>query len=277
MEEQVLGRIKGQLEEMFSAERKVADYILENPRKVIEYNVTDLAEQSGASDATVIRLCKRVGYKGFYQMKIALAEELGRNQKVGYSDPTKNPKKPKEVIQCLTRDLLRIADMLDDEKVNRCVELICDSKRVYVTAVGNSIPVAMDFAFRLCRLGVDATCGVVVEHGLAGMAKADQDDMLIAISHSGSSRQVIQAVELANSKSLKTLAITSSSNNPLARNSQYYLLTTVENPLFGDNGAASHIYDQAVLDAILYFVAIRQKQISDSLEQIESILAEYKI
>ncbi len=277
MEKRVLERISESIEEMFAAERKVADYILENPRQVIAFNVTDLAERSGASDATVIRVCKRVGFKGFYQMKIALAEELGRNQTVGYPNPAENPNGAKEVIKCLTRDLLRIADMLDEDTIEHCVEMICESRRVFVIAVGNSIPTAMDFTFRLCRLGVDATCGVVVEGGLAGMVSGDERDMLIAISHSGSSRQVLQAVELANTKKLKTLAITTSSSTPLARQSQNYLLTTVENPLFGEAGAATHIYDNAIVDAILYLVAGRRRQIADDFEEIENLLAEYKI
>ena len=54
-----IGRLK---DEMFLAERKVADYIAENPNQAVEMNVSELAEKSGASDATVIRLCKRLGY-----------------------------------------------------------------------------------------------------------------------------------------------------------------------------------------------------------------------
>ena len=148
MEQQVLAAIKEQLEDMYLAERKVAEYILSNPQTAIRQNVTDLAEASGVSDATVIRVCKRLGYTGFYQMKIYLAEELGRSQFTGYQDSATNPKCGKEVIQCLTRDLLRIADLLDEEKLKHCVNMICNSRRVFICAVGNTIPVAMDFSFR---------------------------------------------------------------------------------------------------------------------------------
>lgn len=153
MDKQVLRNIERLKEDMFLAERKVADFISSNPYEVVELNVSDLADKSGASDATVIRLCKRLGYKGFYQMKLALAEELGRYQMTGYSDPEENPKNAREVIQCLTRDLMHIADRLDNEKAEECAEMICNSKRVFVVAAGNTIPVAMDFTFRLCRPG----------------------------------------------------------------------------------------------------------------------------
>ncbi len=276
MEKQVLTNIRMQIEGMYLAERKVAEFILAKPQSAIRLNVTELAEASGVSDATVIRMCKRLGYTGFYQMKICLAEELGRNQMTGYQDSATNPKTGKEVIQCLTRDLLRIADLLDEEKMERCVELICSSKRIFVSAVGNTIPVAMDFAFRLCRLGINATCETIVEYGLASMVRGDENDLLIAVSHSGSSKHVVQAVEVANQKSMQTVAVTGFSSSPVARRVQFSLLTTVENPLFGEYGAASHIYEQAVLDSILYFVSVRQKAKPDR-ESIEAILAEYKI
>ena len=276
MEQQVLAAIKEQLEDMYLAERKVAEYILSNPQTAIRQNVTDLAEASGVSDATVIRVCKRLGYTGFYQMKIYLAEELGRSQFTGYQDSATNPKCGKEVIQCLTRDLLRIADLLDEEKLQHCVNMICNSRRVFICAVGNTIPVAMDFSFRLCRLGINASCDVIAEHGLASMVCGDEKDLLIAVSHSGSSKYVVQTVEVANRKSMQTMAVTGSSSSPIARKVQYALLTTVENPLFGELGAASHIYEQAVLDAILYFVSVRQDA-EPNREGIETILAEYKI
>ncbi len=276
MEQQVLKKITQQREEMFLAEKKVADYILSNPKDVVGLNVSDLAEKSGSSDATVIRLCKRLGYKGFYQMKLALAEELGRHQMTGYEDPLYNPKNAREVIKCLTQDLLRIADLMDNDKADRCAEMICAAKRVFVIAVGNSIPVAMDFSFRLCRLGINASCDVIVEYGMAALARASSDDLLVAVSHSGSSTYVLQAVEIATKKRIPSIAVTSSSSNPLAKKSLFSLLTTVDDPLFGEYGSATHIYDQAVLDAVLYLASQKLKQSGD-IGDIESVLAEYKI
>ena len=81
---------------------------------------------------------------------------------------------------------------------------------------------------------------------------------------------------MANQKSMQTMAITGSSSSPVARRVQFTMLTTVENPLFGEYGASSNIYEQAVLDAILYFVSVREKA-EPNREHIEAMLAEYKI
>ena len=79
-QELVIDTIKDNYQQMFSAEKKVADYILAHPEKTVSANVSELAELSGVSDATVIRMCKHLGYQGFYQMKINLARDLGQHQ-----------------------------------------------------------------------------------------------------------------------------------------------------------------------------------------------------
>lgn len=274
MEKQVLKTMRNLNGELFQAEKKVVNYVLENPYEVIHLNVTDLAEASGVSDATVVRMCKRIGYKGFYQMKLALAEELGKYHMTGYADPLENPQNAKEVIKCQIRDLVRIAELLDNDKAEMVAEMICESRHVFVVAVGNTIPVAMDFSFRLCRLGISASCSTIIEYGMVSMINGDRRDLLIAISHSGSSRHVIQTVEMAEKRNVPVVAITSSSNSPLARMSQVSLLTTVDNPLFGEYGLASHIYDQAILDALVYLSAMKMDK---NIQDVESLLAEYKM
>ncbi|HEY5583170.1 MAG TPA: hypothetical protein VIK78_01610 [Ruminiclostridium sp.] len=78
----VLENINDSYDLLFTAEKKVADYILKNAEHVVSANVSELADLSGASDATVIRMCKRIGYEGFYQMKIKLSHDLGKGSMV---------------------------------------------------------------------------------------------------------------------------------------------------------------------------------------------------
>ena len=74
----VLLRITEMYDKIFQAEKKVADFILKNPELAVNANVSELANYSGVSDATVIRLCKHLGYQGYYQMKICLSRDIGR-------------------------------------------------------------------------------------------------------------------------------------------------------------------------------------------------------
>ncbi|HFL9475768.1 TPA: MurR/RpiR family transcriptional regulator, partial [Escherichia coli] len=61
---------------LHQAEKKVADYILSHAHEVVNYSVTELSEKSHASEATIVRTCKKLGYQGYYHLKIALAKEV---------------------------------------------------------------------------------------------------------------------------------------------------------------------------------------------------------
>lgn len=87
LEKKVLENIKEQYDCIFSAEKKVADFILQNPQKAVESNVSELARLSGVSDAMVVRMCHHVGYTGYCQFRIALARDLGKQQFSGIAMP----------------------------------------------------------------------------------------------------------------------------------------------------------------------------------------------
>lgn len=108
----VIDTIKENYQQMFSAEKKVADYILQHPEQTVSANVSELAELSGVSDATVIRMCKHLGYQGFYQMKLNLARDLGQHQLVGYMGDQNNPDTVKAILQGIARNLLDTAGKL---------------------------------------------------------------------------------------------------------------------------------------------------------------------
>ena len=76
----VINNIKAKYEDLFPAEKKVADYILNHMEEVMMLNVSDLAGKSETSEATVVRACKHLGYGGYYQMRILLSHDLGKSE-----------------------------------------------------------------------------------------------------------------------------------------------------------------------------------------------------
>lgn len=272
----VIDTIKENYQQMFSAEKKVADYILQHPEQTVSTNVSELAELSGVSDATVIRMCKHLGYQGFYQMKINLARDLGQHQLVGYRGEDDNPDTAKAILQGIARNLLDTASRLDMNIILNCARLIRESEMVHAVAVGNTSPVAIDLGFRLGRLGIRTSSAFVPEYFLSNISLGSKRDVIVAISHSGSSKQVIQALELGRDKGMKSIAITGTARSPVSQIADYTLNIHVENPLFSDFGAVSHVYAMAVIDALLYFVANGERGPRD-VDRLEMLLAEYKL
>jgi DNA-binding MurR/RpiR family transcriptional regulator len=272
----VLDRIEEQYKQMFPAEKKVADYIRENAGKVVDMNIAELAEHSNTSEATVIRICRRLGYKGFYQLKISLAKEGTQRQLIGYHGEQDDPETVNYILQETAKNIVDLSQYLNMGSIVACAKLIREANILHVVATGTTAPVAQDFAFRLSRLGIRTNCSFVPEYCLGNINLGDSSDVVVAISHSGSSISILQAVELAQKKQMKVIAITDVMQSPVAKFSAVTLATPVRNNLYQGFGAASNVHTLVILDVLLYFIGNLDRTTKE-IDDLELLLAEYKL
>ena len=276
LDREVLEVIKEQYDHIFSAERKVADFVLQNPQKAVDSNVSELAKQSGVSDATVVRMCHHIGYTGYYQFRISLARDLGKKQ-YGSSALAESRDAVEKLFQEYAQTMLAIGSRIDADVMWNCVNLLKTCKEAHIMAVGNTSPLAQYMGFRLGRLGIKSTYNVAAEYFMNHVNLADEDDLLIAISQSGTSRQVIQGLELGKEKGLKSIAITAFAQSPVSNLADYVLLSTgKEEPFIFYKGYA-HMNQTAVIDALLNFVTNEELIKTTQADKPEMILSEYKV
>lgn len=278
----VLSRIRENFDTLFSAEKRVAAYIMEHPDEVTELNISELAQKSQTGDATVVRMCKHLGYQGFYQMKLILSRDEGQ-AKPRYSEETLD-----SVPGLCSANAARVAalsDGLELETLCKAITLIKTCRRIYVVAVGNTIPVAMDLSFRLGRCGIPALCTMVPEYYLNNISTAESEDLLIAISRSGASRQILQTMELAQKNHMHTLVITGCPHMQLAREADCVIAiqNKLENKM--DIQPDSHLLEFAINDMLIYilqhlecFIQSDQREgRAGYIDDIELMISEYKI
>lgn len=268
--------IKQEYEQMFPAEKKVADFILKNMDKVVDMNVAELGEQSETSEATVIRICRRLGFKGFYHFKISLAKEGSNRQLLGYYGPQDEQQTVHYILQETVNNILNLDKYLNISSIITCAQLLRGANMVHVIATGNTTPVAQDFAFRLGRMGIRSNCSFVPEYSLGNIQLGQKEDVAIAISHSGSSISVIQAVELAQKRGMKVIAITDEIQSAISKYATVTLATPIRKNLYKGFGAASNVHTLVVLDVLLYFVGNLEKTTKE-IDDLELLLAEYKL
>lgn len=268
-----LDNIRRCYSEMFQAEKRVADYILEHPREIVDINIAELAKRSGTSDATVIRMCKHIGYSGFYQMKISLAsglkEETGRPER----------SKPEDVVDFfdkVSRNIEDVAKNISMETLLTCVDLLANAGTVYTIAWGNTGEIAADLAHRLTRIGIRSFVTDVPEYAMRSIGLSGVGDVLVAISHSGEALHVIQALTLAGELGMDTILITDSPESQAAKMAGYVLYTNAKEQPFGDLGGASHVLELLVVDALLYFLKDKETMIAKG-DRSEFLLSQYKI
>ena len=282
--ESVINSIKNKYDELFSAEKKVADYILENPGKTIVMNISELAKKSETSEATVVRMCKHVGYQGYYQMRIILSHDLGKNKDT-YNDNEKL-NSSKKIFNFCAKRVTSLSNSIDMETLLNAAKLIKSSRMVYLVAAGNTSPIAVDLGFRLERCGIPCSYSMIAEHFLNHVNLGTSDDTVIAISRSGASKQVVQAMALAKKNNLHSIVISGERDTQLSENSDCVFHIVEKNEdIFGKTVPDSHLCELAINDAILYAVkyydALTKEDYKEdenyTEDEIELLLSEYKL
>jgi DNA-binding MurR/RpiR family transcriptional regulator len=251
--ESVIGTIRQNMEQMSSSEKKVARFLLEKPADAVLMNVSELASASGVSDATVVRMCKRAKYNGYYQMIILLSNELGRS--VLSRQKLCRPDSVKGVLEIIAGNAIDMAENLDVPLLMSCVSMIKTAHATHTIASGNTTPIAMDLCYRLSRCGVSATCFTMPEYYVNNIIQADEDDLVIAISRTGTSGHVITAVELAKEKGVRCIAITSALDSRLAELADLLLPTSPGVDFFqNEYSPTPHLAEMVMNDLIIFFI-----------------------
>ena len=239
--------------EMGRAEKKIADYILENSRNITECSVTELAKICGCGDATVVRFSRRLGYDGFQALKIGIAGELGSTSAIS--------SEIKRTDSCFEIFKKRIADISvslesTEAALENAAKLIMNARRIAVFGLGNSAAIAMDAAHKFLRLGLDAQ-SCTDNHMQAIIAShLDRQSVAIGISHSGSSKDIVEALKLSKIGNAATICITNYAASPIVEASDIALFTKSDETKHSILGMSSRIAQLTIFDAIYTYIVI---------------------
>ena len=257
-------------------ECKVADCVLRYPNKVIEYTVKELASESGVSEATVVRMCKHAGYKGYWDFRTMLARDMGA---IGEREKTDSDQTNaiQNIFQSYADIMLNIGSKIDIGTMRACIQMINDCNEVHVIAAGDTGTLAQHMGFLLGRIGIKATQSGIADYYINTINLADKSDVLIAISKSGITKNVIKGVNLAKEKGLKVIAITEYANSTLGELADYVLLCGGNSTRFDYYKDYNHLNVMAVIEALLDLLTNRDKIVAKQADRLELLLSEAKI
>jgi RpiR family carbohydrate utilization transcriptional regulator len=253
-------RIEGAYSSLRAAEQRVADFILKNPDELIYLTVTELAERTNTSESTVVRLCQKIGYKGYQEFKIVLARDLVEptNELYAEIEPTDTLDTIKvKVFQANAQALRDTIEVLDDTELGRAVDALAGAGRVDVYGVGGSHPLAFDAYHKFLKLGI-----VAIAHSdgdLMAMSSAllRSGDVALGISHTGASRDVTDALARAKSNGATTICITHRATSPITKVSDIKLHTAAKQTAFSSSASSSRIAQLTIIDTLYVGIALR--------------------
>jgi RpiR family transcriptional regulator, carbohydrate utilization regulator len=245
------------------AEARLAQYIQDHPHDVIQLSITDLAEHSGTSEATVVRLCRRVGFRGFQDFKIGLAQTLvGPLQTIqeeieaGDTIDTVRAK----VFSAAVQALQDTQSVIDSREVARAVELLHTADRVVFAGAGASGWVCMDGAMKFLKIGINTAAFVDQHSQLVAASLLGPGTVAIGISHSGATRDTVEVLSLARKAGAATVCITGAPKSPLTRVSGIRLFTSAKETGFKTEAMSSRIAQLAIIDTLFVNIALRRGQ-----------------
>lgn len=276
MEQEVLHVITEQYDKIFSAEKKVADFVLANPQEAVNSNVSELAKLSEVSDATVVRMCHHIGYTGYYQFRIALARDLGRQQQI-QTTFAESKCAVQQVFREYAETMIAVGKRIDEHTVWNCVDLLKKADTVHIIAAGNASNLSQYMGFRLERMGIRSTYDNMPEYYINHINLCKEEDVLVAISKSGSSKSVIRGMELAKEKGLSCIAITASAQSPVSEQADYVLVSSGTQEPFTIKKSYAYMNEFAVVEALLSFIMNEDKMKSVDVDKPEVVLSEYKM
>ena len=183
------------------------------------------------------------------------------------------PQSLQNILANKITELKQTVNLINTDEFKEILEGIKDASRVQVIAVGNTIPVAIDAAFKFNELGIPTTAGTIWETQLSYSFTLGKGDVLIAISNSGESDKVLEAVKIANKNGAMTIGITNSPHSAIGEEVQYHITTATREKLFLDEFCFSRVSASTVIEIIFLFLTEMIENSHKSMIQCEEMFA----
>lgn len=255
-----LAKIKSFYPSLSVTKKKIASFVLEHPDKVIELSVTALADICSVGEATIIRFCQSLKFKGFQDLKLSIARDLTpsiSNIEHDIKDDDDFAIIARKIAYQCGSVFSNTTNVSDMNNIEKAVRLFKISERLFFCGVGFSGLSAMIAKHQFLRLGLN--CEYHTDPHFANMIAASlgSNDLLFCFSHLGSTKDMVRCTTIAKEAGAKTIVVTTFPKSPIARVADLILRTTGQyNPVFG--GSFSIQLSQLFIVNLLYVGLARE-------------------
>ena len=196
----LLDAIRTQIDTLSRSEKKVAQAVLDNPALTLSENITALARSAQVSEPTVIRFCRTLGYEGWQDFKLRLAQGLALTPPDVADAPLPDDLAADLVSKICTRSinaLLDLRNQLDPEAIQRALDVLSKARKIEFYGQGSSGIVAADAQHKFFRSGIPTVAYSDPHVHSIAAALLGKGDAVVAISQRGTSSAVIRSAQLA--------------------------------------------------------------------------------
>ncbi len=242
--------IKEQKENKPKTWQKIADFILSAPATATTLKLKELSERIGVSEGSVVNFARSLGYEGYIELKVAIAQEsssFSGRYRTATSDSTAFEK----IICSAKGSLDETTRVLDGTEMERLAALLAHTRgRVLVCGRSTSGRIAEILAGYLMRLQIPAFSG---DHRVAAASLAS-GDILIAVTYSGNTDEILDAVQVAKAHGAHTACITAFPHAKIAKICDTCLAFSSVEAQEGEFPIVARLAQLAVCDALCFNV-----------------------
>ncbi len=278
---EVLHRIEERYDKMSKSQKVIADYILEHFDQAVFMTAAKLGETLGISESTVVRFATSIDYEGYPQLQKALEECVkGKLNNVQRMDNKYGKSSQSEILASVMgadiEKLQHTIDNLDSAAFETAVNTLLEAQTVYVMGLRSNEPLAgfLHFYLNMIRGNVVLVNTTSVSETFEQMIHIGEKDCFVGISFPRYSMRTLKAMEFANDRNAKVIALTDSVHSPMNLYSSCNLLARSDMVSIVD----SLVAPLSVINALVVAMCLRRPQeVKRNLERLEETWNNYQV
>lgn len=278
-------RIRSIYDSLSNAERKVADYFLNNMENVFNLPIAVLAQEAGVSKVTWVRFCKAIGFEGLKDLKKALFSQMQKPTDESTAAPFSDIREivsMQMLIEGIKQNSIQAmqdtAELLDPNSLEKAARTITNARSVRIFGVGASGIVGEDLQTKLMRINKNTYFSADHHIQLTYAATMTPQDVAVLISMSGKTKEILEILDLAKQCQTPIIALTRYSKTPLTHSSDIVLYISTPEISIRSGAMSSRLAQMMVIDALFTATAhMDYDAIADNLERSHRITHTHRV
>lgn len=267
----IIIKLNAMKNQLTSIEKKIAEYILEDPERIKNLTTYEIAQNCDTSQASIVRFSKKLGFSGFPDFKLSLSQDIGNRKAESHVNIMHEELKSTDSFEIIgkkvatenTRAVNNTYEITDFNELEKAVQAINSARKIMLAGVGFSGIVARDLYFKLMELGKVASFENDSHMQLSYLSTMNENDILFVISHSGKTLELFNLAKVAKNKGIKIITLTSVVNNPIRELGDIRLSTVEMKSDFRATALSPRISQLTVIDMIYIKLMLENENLQD--------------
>lgn len=267
----VIIKINSMKNQLTPIEKRIADYILEDPEAIKNLNTYEVAVNCDASQASIVRFAKKLGFKGYPDFKLSLSQDIGNRKAESNINIMHEEIKANDNFEVVGKKISHenitainnTYEIIDFKQMDIAVKAIAKAQKIMVVGVGFSSIAAKDLYYKLLELGKTAVMEMDTHTQLSCLSSMGEKDLLFVISHSGKTIEMYNITRVAKEKGIKIISMTSIVPNPISELATIKLNTVEMKGNFRSTALSPRISQLTVIDMLYVKLMLENKSMQE--------------